>query len=75
MCRVYVGLGRCYVRLCERFEHEHLRGAWVFQPDAETAESWIDPETGHYVGPLGHRTFWVQEIAVRRGEVKARRIR
>ena len=63
------------MRLCERFSHEHLRGAWVFQPDVETAQSRIDSETEHYVGPLAHRTFWVQEIAVRRGPVKARRVR
>lgn len=71
MCRVYVGLGRCYVRLCERYGH--LRGAWVFQPDAETAESRIDPETGHYVGPFGHRTFRCEELCVRRG-AEARRV-
>jgi len=72
MCRAYSGEGRCYVRLCERYGR--LRGAWVFQPDIETATANIDPETGHYVGELSHRVFRCEEICVRRG-VKARRVR
>lgn len=65
VCRCYVGVGRCYVRLCCRFSRANLAGAWVFQPDAATAKARLT--SGHYVGPLGHQAFEVHKIGARRG--------